>query len=88
MSSSDLPWYATFNSGYWLSLTTLIFAFLTVTVRTCYKSKCSDFSCCFGLIKIKRDTDIEEAIDLKNKSLSNLSNLSSSQKYDFIPNQI
>ena len=79
---SDLPWYATFNSGFWLSLTTLIFGFLAVTVRTCYKSKCSDLNCCFGLIHIKRDIQSEELFDLRNPSLS------SSQKYDQIPLQI
>ena len=65
---SDLPWYATFNSGFWLSLTTLIFGFLAVTIKTCYKTKCSNFKCCFGLIQIQRDTELEELIDLKSSS--------------------
>ena len=74
---SDLPWYATFNSGFFLSLTTLLIGALVVSIRTCYKTKCSNFDCCFGLIKFKRDTESEELIDLKSSS--------GSEKYDHIP---
>lgn len=33
--------------------------FLGLVVRFCFKSKCSEVSCCFGLIKIERDIENE-----------------------------
>jgi hypothetical protein len=33
--------------------------FLGLVVRYCFKSKCSEVSCCFGLIKIDRDIEHE-----------------------------
>jgi hypothetical protein len=35
--------------------------FLGLVVRYCFKSKCSEVSCCFGLIKIDRDIEHEVA---------------------------
>lgn len=40
-------------------IATMGFGFLAVIVRYALKSKCSDVSCCFGLMKIKRDTEAE-----------------------------
>jgi len=38
--------------------------FFGLVVRYCFKSKCSEVSCCFGLIKIERD--IEQEIEQQN----------------------
>jgi len=35
--------------------------FLGLVVRYCFKSKCSEVSCCFGLIRIDRDIEHEVA---------------------------
>ena len=53
------------DSTFWLSITTVILASLAVVVKACYKSKCSDFKCCYGLISIERDVDVEEHIDME-----------------------
>jgi hypothetical protein len=45
----------------------------TYTVRTtphtyckaCYRSKCKNFKCCYGLLEIQRDTNVEEYIDIE-----------------------
>lgn len=66
MSSTDLPFYNTFNSGFWLSMAALIFGFGGVCFNACYKSKCKQFSVCCGLITVDRDIDAEEDIDLHN----------------------
>ena len=49
-------------------ITLCIGAFAMVT-KLCYKSKCSNISCCFGLINIKRNVEIENDIetDITNK---------------------
>ena len=40
-------------------LGTLFVGVLGVLIRYSFKSKCSDVSLCFGLMKIKRDTERE-----------------------------
>jgi hypothetical protein len=69
MSSNDIPFYNTFNSGFWLSLSALIFAFFGVALKSCYQSKCSQCSVCFGLLSIQRDTHTEEEIDLERRDI-------------------
>jgi hypothetical protein len=44
--------------------------FLGLVVRYCFKSKCSEVSCCFGLIRIDRDIEhevIEQEIEATNQ---------------------
>jgi hypothetical protein len=54
------------DSTFFLSITTVILASFAVIVKACYKSKCSDFQCCYGLIKIERDNTVsEEHIDME-----------------------
>ena len=64
MNTTEAPFYQTFNSGFWLSLTALIFAFFGVAIKACYTSKCKKCSVCFGLVEINRDIDAEEKSDL------------------------
>jgi hypothetical protein len=72
---SDLPFYFTFNSGFCLSLSALIFGFAGVAIKGCYQSKCRKCNVC-GLIKIEHDIEAEEAIDLhKPKSTKDESKL-------------
>ena len=48
--------------------------FFGLVVRYCFRSKCSEVSCCFGLLKIERDIEHEvieqqeqqEQIDINN----------------------
>jgi len=48
---------------------------LILIVKTCFKSKCSDVSLCFGLIHIQRDIEheIEEEKNEKNSPTRELS---------------
>lgn len=59
-----MPWYDTYDDTFFLTLAGLIFGFLGLSIRFCYRSKCSSVECC-GL-KIIRDVDVEEDIDLQN----------------------
>jgi hypothetical protein len=54
-----------YDGTFWLSITTILNASIAVVIRACYKSKCSDFQCCYSLIKIERDTAVEEHIDIE-----------------------
>jgi hypothetical protein len=55
-----------FDGTFWLSITTLVLGALALIVKTCYKSKCKDFNCCYGLLEIQRDTNVEEHIDIED----------------------
>ncbi len=47
---------------------TLIISLLVFIINVCFKSKCSDINCCFGLLKIYRNTSEET----QNISLSDI----------------
>ena len=48
---------------FWITLSGGIFAFLGVCMRELFRSKCSDTSLCFGLIKFHRNVIVEQEID-------------------------
>jgi hypothetical protein len=61
------------DSAFLLTMATLVFGFLGVSVRLCLKSKCDDCSICFGLIQIHRNVDAElqeEKIEIENNIVS------------------
>jgi len=50
--------------------------FLGLVVRYCFKSKCVNVSCCFGLIKIERDIEhevIQQIEEEKNENKNEIS---------------
>lgn len=49
----------TFDSTFWLSITTIIISFLSGVVVFCLKSKCKDCSVCYGLVQVSRDVELE-----------------------------
>ena len=51
------------NGMFYLSIATLLCSSLTLLIRFCYKSKCSEFKCL--CIKVKRDIEIELKEDLQ-----------------------
>ena len=54
-----------FNSVFWLSITSMVLGSFAITLKYCLKSKCSETNLCYGLINFKRDTKIEEEIELR-----------------------
>ena len=54
------------ESTFWLSMTTLFIGFGAVIIRSLYRSKCENFNCCYGMIEIVRNVDLEQQIDLRN----------------------
>ena len=56
--------------------------FLGLAIRYCFKSKCNEVNCCFGLLKIERDIEheiveqIEESkTPSRGLSIQNLNNV-------------
>lgn len=56
-------WYQTFDSVFWLSISTCVFGFLAVVVKTALKSKCDQSDFCWGLVKIHRRVELEKDDD-------------------------
>lgn len=51
-TSTDEPWYKTFDDTFWLTISGTIFAFLTVVLRACLKSRCTQIKClCYECIR-------------------------------------
>lgn len=53
------------NSYFYLSTLTLLIGVFGLTVRYCYKSKCREVQ--LGCIKIVRDIEVEERVDIEEK---------------------
>jgi hypothetical protein len=76
--------YESFDGIFVLSAASLVAGLIAASIRMCYKSKCQNISCCFGLFEIRRDTEGEEAIDIE---LAHNHNDGESIR-DIIPNSI
>ena len=61
-----------FDSVTIITLSTILFAFLGVVVRTCFLSKCKKCSVCYGLIDVDRDVLVEnEEMKIQGMELNN-----------------
>lgn len=52
------------DAVFWVSIGTLTIGLFKYIISYMLKSKCSDFSLCWGAIKIKRDIQIERDIEI------------------------
>ena len=48
-----------FNSAFWITITTLLTGSIALGLKYCLKSKCDRINCCWGLIKIHRNVELE-----------------------------
>ena len=53
-------WTQEYNGAFFLSLATMIFTFLGLTVKFCLKSKCEDINLCGIHIQRRVDLEVEE----------------------------
>ena len=54
-----------------IAIITLILASIAMISKLCYKSKCSTISCCYGLINIKRNVEIEIESEIETDIIPN-----------------
>jgi hypothetical protein len=64
-----MAWTSTYDAVFFISAGTLVTTFLGLAIKTCLKSKCEHFNCCFGLFSIDRRVDLEKEIELKELEL-------------------
>jgi hypothetical protein len=53
-------WTTEFNGAFFLSIATMVFGFLGLSIKYCLKSKCEDINLCGIHIKRRVDLEIEE----------------------------
>jgi hypothetical protein len=53
-------WYNTFDSFFWITITTLLTGSIGLSLKFCLKSKCDNVNLCWGMIKVHRNTELEE----------------------------
>jgi hypothetical protein len=61
-------WYNTFNDIFWISISTALFGFFAVVIKTALKSKCDNLNLCFGCITIHRRVELEDSTDEEPKN--------------------
>lgn len=72
-------WYTVFNDVFWITVISLSCTGLGLIIKSILKSKCSNFSFCWGLINVQRDVQLEleeEMINL-NRPTNNINPLES-----------
>jgi len=56
----------TFDGVFFITICTLGCAGVSVLLKMMYKSKCSEFTCGYGCIRVVRDTSAEIELDEEN----------------------
>jgi hypothetical protein len=64
-----MVWYNTFDSIFFMSLSTLIIGFFGLSIKFCLKSRCENLNLCCGLIHIHRRVDLELQEEMKQMEL-------------------
>ena len=64
-----MKWYETFDGVFWITILTVLTGSIGLAFRYCLKSKCENFSCCWGMIKINRNVDIEAQEEIRELEL-------------------
>ena len=53
-----------FDPAFWLTVGTMSFGFFGVALNYILKSKCDQCSCCWGVIRVHRNTEIERDLEM------------------------
>lgn len=61
-------WFQTFDDVFFISMLTILTGSIAVAFKYCLKSKCVNFSCCWGGIVINRDVGAE-LNDIENNNI-------------------
>lgn len=51
------------DAAFWVSIATLTIGAYRFSISQAYRSKCSNFKMCWGLLDIKRDVVVEQQLD-------------------------
>ena len=51
------------DAAFWVSIATLLIMAYRFSISQAYRSKCSDFQLCWGVLSIQRNVEVEAKID-------------------------
>lgn len=69
-----MAWYEIYDAVFFITVISLITGSLAISFKYCLKSKCSNFSCCWGMINIDRDVILEDDIENNNDNNETIEN--------------
>ena len=59
-----MEWWNEYNSGFMISVLTILVGGMTLCVKSCLASKCTRTKVCCGCLLIERDANAEEEIEI------------------------
>ena len=62
-------WINTFDAVFFITISTLLFGCIGLTIRYCLKSRCDTINLCYGLISVHRDVKSEEELEMRAMDL-------------------
>ena len=64
-----MTWFNEFNAVFFTTITTILTGSIGLALRYCLRSKCENFSCCWGLLNIQRNVVVEVQEEMKEMEL-------------------
>jgi hypothetical protein len=62
-----MSWFKTFDSVFFITVITIISGSFALILKYCLKSKCDSVKCCYGLLEIHRNVEIETDEEIKTE---------------------
>lgn len=62
-----MSWFKTFDSVFFITVITIISGSFALILKYCLKSKCDNVKCCYGLLEIHRNVEIETDEEIKTE---------------------
>ena len=62
-------WIEIYDGVFFITISTLLFGCIGLSIKYLLKSKCDNVNLCFGLIKVHRNVKVEEELEMKKLEL-------------------
>ena len=62
-------WIEIYDGVFFITISTLLFGCIGLSIKYLLKSKCDNVNLCYGLIKVHRNVKVEEELELKKLEL-------------------
>lgn len=70
-----MAWYLTFDSAFWITITTIVVSAFGLAIKYCLKSKCDNVNCCYGCFTLHRNVELETEEEMKTLELGQSNNI-------------
>jgi hypothetical protein len=62
-------WIEIYDGVFFITIGTLLFGCIGLSIKYCLKSRCDNVSLCFGFVTVHRDVKTEEEIEIRRMEL-------------------